>query len=371
MAELTVAAGLARGLFELAVAKGADRAELALRAGFEAAELEDQDRRVPMDRYVALMRAGKELTGDGALAIDYGERVDMAAFSAVGMLFHASETILESLREINRYGKLVIEVDLGEGERFPFVRRDGGLWLVDMRRNPNDFPELTEATFARFVGMTRQVLDAPIVLELHVTHPAPAHAADYARICGGPVVFESGWNAMRIDEEQLVRPIARQPRYVFGIFSEHAGALLKTLENSRTTRGRVEALLMPILHTGNVGVERIAAELGISRQTLFRRLKAEGTSFEHLLDALRHRLALHYLGGEKVSVNETAYLVGFSDPAAFSRAFKRWTGTSPRAMRERQAGIAIPAPIAIKASGTSASSGRSRRSRRISRGRRP
>lgn len=76
----------------------------------------------------------------------------------------------------------------------------------------------------------------------------------------------------------------------------------------------------------------IASKLGLSRQTLFRKLKAEGVTFEKVLDELRHRLALHYLSGKKVSVNETAYLVGFSDPAAFSRAFKRWTGSCPRMM---------------------------------------
>lgn len=74
----------------------------------------------------------------------------------------------------------------------------------------------------------------------------------------------------------------------------------------------------------------IAGKPGLSRQTLFRKLKAEGVTFEKVLDELRHRLALYYLSGQKVSVNETAYLVGFSDPAAFSRAFKRWTGCSPR-----------------------------------------
>jgi AraC-like DNA-binding protein len=134
--------------------------------------------------------------------------------------------------------------------------------------------------------------------------------------------------------------IALQPRYVFGILSEHADALLKSLESSKSVRGRVESLLMPILHTGDVSMGMIAGRLGLSRQTLLRRLKAEGTTFEKVLDELRRQLALGYLGGKKVSVNETAYLVGFSEPAAFSRAFKRWTGTSPRRMRDSGVGRA-------------------------------
>jgi AraC-like DNA-binding protein len=80
-------------------------------------------------------------------------------------------------------------------------------------------------------------------------------------------------------------------------------------------------------------VDTIAAKMGVSRHTLFRKLKAEGVTFEKVLDELRHKMALNYLNGKKASVTETAYLVGFSDPAAFSRAFKRWTGSSPRTMR--------------------------------------
>lgn len=62
---------------------------------------------------------------------------------------------------------------------------------------------------------------------------------------------------------------------------------------------------------------------------MYRRLKAENVSFDALYDDLRHRMAIHYLQSQKVSVNETAYLVGFSDPSSFSRAFKRWTGEAP------------------------------------------
>jgi AraC-like DNA-binding protein len=117
------------------------------------------------------------------------------------------------------------------------------------------------------------------------------------------------------------------------ILSAHAEALLEKLESSKTTRGRVESVLLPMLHTGGANMSTVAAKLGTSRQTLFRRLRAEGVTFEQILDELRHSMALHYLREKRVSVNETALLVGFSEPAAFSRAFKRWTGSSPRTER--------------------------------------
>lgn len=75
-----------------------------------------------------------------------------------------------------------------------------------------------------------------------------------------------------------------------------------------------------------------------SRHTLHRALRDEGVTFEQVLDELRNKLALHYLQIKRVSVNETAYLVGFSDQASFSRAFKRWTGISPRDARVKLAG---------------------------------
>jgi AraC-like DNA-binding protein len=138
--------------------------------------------------------------------------------------------------------------------------------------------------------------------------------------------------------------IASENRYAFGVFSERADALLKSLQGADSMRGRVEQRLMPILHTGDISADRLACALGMSRPTLYRRLKEEGTTFEIVLDDLRRRLALHYLSGRKVSVNETAYLVGFSDPAAFSRAFKRWTGATPRAAR---AGALGPCAVAL------------------------
>jgi len=95
----------------------------------------------------------------------------------------------------------------------------------------------------------------------------------------------------------------------------------------------VEANLEPRLAAGPLGIDSIARELGYSRQTLYRRLKAEGVTFEEVLDGLRRRLAVRLLREEGLSVKEVAWRLGFSDPAAFSRAFKRWTGAAPRAAR--------------------------------------
>ncbi len=336
MAELTVAAGLARGLMELAVTKGASAKLLAERSGIDPRQLHDQDNRIAFAKYVALMRAGKELCNDPALALHYGETNDLAQISVVGLISAAAETMMHAFVQINRYGRLVVEFD-GGPRRFTLLRDEAGLWVVDNRQNPNEFPELTESTFARTICGPRLYGVTQLAKAVQVTHAAPAYVDEYARIYRAPVTFGAARNALLIDEAWATHRLQRQPRYAFGVLARRADALLKELEESKTIRGRVESLLLPILHTGEASMETIAAKMGLSRQTLFRKLKSEDATFEKVLDELRHRMALDYLGGKNVSVKETAYLVGFSEPAAFSRAFKRWTGSSPKEMRAAKA----------------------------------
>ena len=342
MRELTIAACGVRALMELAVSKGADRTTLAERSGIDPAELTDRDNRVAFSKYVALMRAGQELCDDPALALHFGEAVDVSEIS-IACTVGGGGTIDEAFAQVNRYARLGVEVaGVGTGDRFDLSRRSGQLWIVDTRRNPNGFPELTESTFARMVCSTRRSLgDTQIFKAVHVTHAEPAYRAEYERILRVPVVFGSDSNGLRIDEAVLSSyrlPLTSQ--YVTGVLRDHAEALLQRLESSQSTRGRVESFLVPLLHTRDAGVDMVAGKLGLSRQTLFRKLKAEGVTFEQVLDELRHKTALHCLSGEKASVKQTASLVGFSDRAAFSRAFKRWTGSSPRAHLSRSASSA-------------------------------
>jgi AraC-like DNA-binding protein len=331
MRELTVA-GAVRALMELAVSKGASRPALAERSRISCTDLEDADNRIPFSRYVALMRAGQELSNDPALALHFGEEVEASGISITHAMGGATN-LVEAVTQGNRYAALAIEVEQdGTGDRFRLCRIDGQLWFVDARRNPNAFPELTESGFARMVCVTRRLTGgAPFVTAVHVTHAEPPYRAEYERIFRVPVTFESSRNALEIDEGILARcEFPSTPHYVTGVLRNHAEALLQKLERSQSIRDRVEQLLIPMLQTGKVSIEAIAGTLGLSRQTLFRRMRADGATFEYVLDELRHKLALNYLNVHKASVKQTARLVGYSDPSAFSRAFKRWTGVSPR-----------------------------------------
>ncbi len=331
----TVAAGNANALVQFAASKGADAGALCAAAGLSASTLDDFDARVPMERYKTLIRAAAAMTGNPAFALSYGAETDFRAFSVVGLIAHASATMAEALAQMNRYSRLVVEVDgVVEGPRFANVMRDDGMWLDDLRENPNDFPELTETTWSRFiVGTRRSFPDEIFALEAHVTHAAPAHREAYERIWRVPVTFGAARNAIRMNPIWPTLRIHTENRYAFGVLTERAEALLGALRDSESVKSAVEKNLLAVLHTGDVSINSVATRLGMSRQTLYRRLKSEGVTFQSVLDDLRRRMALDYLGARRVSVNETAYLVGFSDPAAFSRAFKRWTGRSAREAR--------------------------------------
>lgn len=330
MGRPTISAGFARSLLELAVSKGASRTALVARSRIDPRRLQDPDNRIPLAKCVVLMRASQELCNDPALGLHLGESLGIEDLSIAALIGQACQTLGDAFVQMNRYSRLVAEINgVATGDRFVLRREGGQFWLIDTRKNPNHFPELTESSFARMVCGSRRGAAEQFAKAVHVTHVAPAYREEYDRIFQAPVVFESDENALLADEEWLTLRSPLPSRYVFGVLGERADDLLKSLQSSKSTRGRVQTLLMPILHSGDPGMDTIAAKMGLSRQPLLGLLKAEGTTFEKVLDELRHRMALEYLNGKKVSANETAYLVGFSEPTAFSRAFKRWTGRTP------------------------------------------
>jgi AraC-like DNA-binding protein len=340
----TIAAGYPKALLDFAVSRGADRQLLLERSQIRLDDLKDQDNRIPLANYLALLQAGIELCNEPALSLLFGEAVKLQDISLVGLIGVAFDNVESIRRQVNRYAPLTLDADDGgTADAVEFVRENSDVWMNFTSDIYKANPLLTESGFARNVcGARALAASIPNFANLQFpkairfTHAEPSYRAEYDRIFGVPLFFNSHMNALLIDEAFLNMKLPRTNPYLSDVLSARAEELLKSLQSSKTIRGRVENLLIPILHTGDASIDTIAVKLGLSRQTLFRRLKAEGITFEKVLDELRHKLALHYLNEKKVPVNQTAYLVGFSEPAAFSRAFKRWTGSSPRSARLNQ-----------------------------------
>ena len=145
----TVAAGTVRAWVDLAAAKGVRRSALLERSQLDPHALEDQDQRIPLAKLVTLIRAAKELCGDPALALHFGETIDCADYSVASMISYACATVADALAQRNRYGRLMADVECDRPDRYLLERAQGSVWLIDTRRQPNEIPELTEAFFAR------------------------------------------------------------------------------------------------------------------------------------------------------------------------------------------------------------------------------
>lgn len=336
MTEPTVMASMAASFLDYAVGRGVPRAALAQAAGMDEAVLLDPDGRVPVRCYGAMMGTAIGISGDTGIALRFAAETGLDKLSIIGLIIDAAGPLEDGIAQVNRYARIIADVDiLSAPDRFE-LRRDGGaVWLIDHFPNANASPTAIEQTFANFVGNFRRMMpDVAFLQGVYVTYPAPPHEALYAEVFQAPVTFGADRNALALDAGCLDGLNAAPKPYAFGLFTRHAEALLDSLQKEESTRARVEAALLPDLHQGSASMDDIARDLGMSRQTLYRRLKDEGVTFAGVHDQLRCKMAQDYLTAQKASVMETAYLLGFSEASSFVRAFKRWTGLSPSAYRD-------------------------------------
>ncbi len=331
----TMASGFAAAFANFAVDQGANRTSLLRAAGLTEADFSDQDNRIPVSAYQALIAAGIAQTGDTALLLRHTLESELETISVVGQIVHTSASLAHSIEQLNRYIRLMADVDLPTGvDRYELLQTPQGVWIVDHLIMPASDYLGTEASFARFVSEFRRSFpDITFAIELEVTYAPPPHVDEYPALFRIPVMFNAARNALRIDPVWVSTESHFEPghAYAFSIFTRHADALLNDLGTDTTTGSLVAAQILPRLHEGSISMDKVARDIGMSRQTLYRRLKDEGLTFGDVHDDLRKRMALDYLTAQKVTVNETAYLLGFSEASSFVRAFKRWTGHSPTA----------------------------------------
>ncbi|MCU0634147.1 MAG: AraC family transcriptional regulator [Gemmatimonadaceae bacterium] len=337
MITFTVSADLVTAFLEYALSRGAARSALLAAARIDEATIVE-GARIPLSAHLALVRAAAVACGDPAIALHYGVAVACAQQSVVGSIGATAPTPFDAVAQLNRFARLNLDVPTTkDGDRFALRSERGALWMIDQRAEANASPEITESTFARFATSLRRLSARPALRRVHVTHPPPPHAAEYDVVFGVPVHFAAERNALELEPWWATVVLPTQPRYLRSILVAHAERELAALDARATWRGRVDALLRPRLGARDIGIGAIARELGMSRQTLFRRLQAEGTSFAALVDEVRRSTALALVGEPGWTVKQIAARTGFSDPAAFSRAFRRWTGHAPGGFRARSA----------------------------------
>ncbi|HEX7663579.1 MAG TPA: helix-turn-helix domain-containing protein, partial [Polyangiaceae bacterium] len=170
---------------------------------------------------------------------------------------------------------------------------------------------------------------------VNLLRPPPRRTGEHEAFFRAPVNFSADENALVFDASTMDLPLVTADAALHTALLQRSEAILNALPSSDRFVRNVRVAVIKSLQSGKgTALEHLAADLEMSERTLQRRLAENATTLSELVDSVRHELALSYLADD-ISAMEVAYLLGFSEAAAFQRAFKRWTGTSLKEFRAR------------------------------------
>ncbi|MEM0952770.1 MAG: AraC family transcriptional regulator [Pseudomonadota bacterium] len=308
---------------------GIDPMQLFEQAGIDAASVINPDRRIAMDNMQALWRLAEEATGDDCLGLEAAEELQPATLQGLGLAILASSTLYDVLSRLVRFAHIYstgLDLELvNEGE-----------WVdVQFHHAPGLSPSWISQDFSMGIGnvlcrLTLGEYVSPFCIECK--RPPPSDPDRYVALMGAPVSFNSAVNRVRYVRSDIVEQLASANPELARVNDEQAETYLASFTSVSTSRA-VVARIIERLPDGPPAQKDIAESMHMSNRTLQRKLKDEGTSFIDLLGDARLSLARKYLVQPQRSIVEIAYLLGFSEPSTFSRAFKRWTGQAPAEFR--------------------------------------
>ena len=174
--------------------------------------------------------------------------------------------------------------------------------------------------------------------EVWFEHAAPPDVAEMRALIGITPSYSRPYNTIAIDRALLDHPVPNHDPALLSILERHALELLAQRSDPSSLGARVRGVLADRLRDGAPSMDEVARSLGTSASTMRRRLSEEGTTFADELDAVRRALAERYLLDPQLSVSAIAFLLGFSEASAFTRAFRRWHRTTPKAYRRAHLG---------------------------------
>jgi AraC-like DNA-binding protein len=307
--------------------KGVDFAALAHRAGIDPDKLADPSARCPSAKVQRLWRFAADSVGDPCFGLTVGRRARPGMFHALGLGILSSTSLLKALERVERYSGIV-----STNGRFMLVRTDEA---VSLETRPTQFTvapssHMFDALVVALCGMLELCAGPESTpREVRLPHPAPQRPEAYRDALRCTVHFDAEHLALCFDPGTVARPAFSGNAELAAEADRLASRYLERLEPD-SAAARVRNLLLKAMPSGELAQDSVARALHQSASTLQRRLRREGTTYQRLLDVTRRDLAIEYLRQGQHSLADITFLLGFADQSNFTRAFRRWTGKTPR-----------------------------------------
>jgi AraC-like DNA-binding protein len=315
---------------------GVDPAPLFNAVGIDPARAEVSGSRVSREAVMRLWEVAAAQTNDPSIGLVVGSKVRATTFYALGMAFVTCETLRHSLELLCRYYQVIATVPM----HLELIDR-GKTTALEITYTDRQYPLLPipfDSFIASIIGFCRLASKPEFKpVEVRLACGDNDRGGDYRALFQSTVVFDAKKNALVFDRASLDEPLPGRSIDLFHATDRILAQYIAALNPDKVST-EVRKMLLGLLPTGRASQDEIARHLNMSRSTLQRRLQQEKTNYKELLESTRCSLALEYVKEGQHSLSYVAFLLGFSDQSNFSRAFRRWTGVSPKAFRDQLSG---------------------------------
>ncbi|MGQ0697217.1 MAG: AraC family transcriptional regulator ligand-binding domain-containing protein [Panacagrimonas sp.] len=289
--------------------------------------------RYPVERWRRHLEKSATHLHDSDLGLHLGQTVTPRHFGVMGYVLLACGTLGAALTRLHHYQRLVYDVS---PMRLRAQAQSVTLEWGTEHGRPGRLVDETAIT--ALVQFARDVTGEHAKIEsVHFVNEPPADLAPYRRYFGGEVLFEQDRTRVRLPLPLLAKPLRQPDAALLALLEHQAEALLADLPDAGDLEQAVRRAVAANAREGEISLERVAAALHTSPRTLHRRLDQLGLGFRELRDDTRRRLAEQHLSDAGLSIAEVALLLGYSEQSAFTRAFGRWTHTTPARWRRQAA----------------------------------
>tara|TARA_R110002074_G_scaffold10302_2_gene39447 strand:+ start:2887 stop:3942 length:1056 start_codon:yes stop_codon:yes gene_type:complete len=316
------------------IARGVDVAPLISAAGFQHGGKVEADTLVPFQSIARFFELAATAAHDPLLGFHFGQIVDSRDSGIIGFLGTYAETMRDGILNTSAFARV-----LGNASEFDTGGLNSCGRLVFYFHLPPSLPnsQYVEWFASSCISSYRRLLKRPIYCSRVVfTHPRRIGCEEMAEFFGCTIEYGGDENALYFRQADLCAEIPSSDKKLVNFLRSVAKvALERHMTNVPPLQESVERVLVRHMSAGDVSQNRIARELGMSSRTLSRRLAENGQTYRELLDSLREALATRYLTQSTLSQIEITFLLGFADQSSFASAYRRWTGQTPGAVRQK------------------------------------